>query len=322
MAKKQRSVSSAFVTGLFVLTGAIVVVATIIWLGANQFLKEQVFYVTYFESSVEGMEKGSAVKYQGVPCGRIADIRVAPDGRLVEVVMQLDPNIKISDSMRINPAMSGIAGGKFLQLHFPSADMANRNPELSFKPQFPLIKSSPSSLEEISIAAQKVFNNLMDLQVGEISMESLKFLSTTTAFFQSDTLKTILNNLMSATQRLDGILAQADTSSVIRNLEYTSMSLYESSLELKATSQNLNSQITNMKLPYYLERAYNQYDSTLINTNKLMNNVGYRAESALLNLQETFDELKKTNKALQNSLNAISDNPSAVFFSNPPQKEK
>ncbi len=322
MAKKQRSISSAFVTGLFVLTGAVVVIATIIWLGANQFLKEQVFYVTYFESSVEGMEKGSAVKYQGVPCGRISDIRVAPDGRLVEVVMQLDPKIEITDSMRVNPAMSGIAGGKFLQLHFPSQDMAAKHPVLNFKPQYPLIKSSPSSLEEISLAAQKVFNNLMDLQVGQISTESLRFLSTTTSFFQSDTLKRILVNLMDATNRLDGILAQADTSSVIRNLENTSMGLYQSSLELLASSQNLNNQIENMKLPYYMEKAYSQYDSTMHNTNRLMNNVGYRAESALLNLNETFEGLKKTNKALQNSLNAISDNPSAVFFSNPPAKEK
>ena len=51
------------------------------WLSANKFLKEQIYYVTYFDGSVEGLNVGSPVKYQGVPCGAVQALEVAPDGK-------------------------------------------------------------------------------------------------------------------------------------------------------------------------------------------------------------------------------------------------
>jgi phospholipid/cholesterol/gamma-HCH transport system substrate-binding protein len=153
---------SPFLIGIFVLSAIVLSVSVIIWLGANQFLKERVFYVTYIDGSVEGIEKGSAVKYQGVPCGKIDDIKVAPDGRLVEIIMQIDDKIKINENLRVRTALAGLAGGKFLELHYPeNPEMALLHPPLNFRKPYPVINSAPSSLAEISIAAQKVMNNLL-----------------------------------------------------------------------------------------------------------------------------------------------------------------
>ena len=58
-----------------------VVVVFILWLGMVQYFQEGRKYVAFFDESVQGLQKDSAVKYRGVDIGRVEDIRVAPDGR-------------------------------------------------------------------------------------------------------------------------------------------------------------------------------------------------------------------------------------------------
>jgi len=69
--------TTSFFIGLFVLLGVIAIVGSIIWLGSSQFMKERKFYVTYVDGSVQGLEQGGAVKYQGVPVGNIKKIDIA-----------------------------------------------------------------------------------------------------------------------------------------------------------------------------------------------------------------------------------------------------
>ncbi|MEJ5245319.1 MAG: MlaD family protein [Bacteroidota bacterium] len=323
MAIRSRKINSSFLIGLFVVTGTIILVGFLIWMGATQFLKEQTFYVTYFDGSIEGLEPGSAVKYLGVPCGRVQKVQVAPDGRLVEVIMNIDEKITISDSLRVKAEMAGIAGGKFLQLFIPTdPQMFEMNPKITFKPPYTLIKSAPSGIEEITLAARDVMNNIMKLQFAEISKGTINFLDATTKFFTSPELNKIVEELAQSSEKLNAVLTKADTSSVISNLTYTSYKLNETVNELKNFSMMLNSEFEKMQLPYYVSKIYEKYDSTMVNTNRSISTITYRMQTILFGLNETFEELRQTNRALQRSLRAITDNPSQIFLSEPPPPEK
>lgn len=323
MAIRSRKINSSFLIGLFVVTGTIILVGFLIWMGATQFLKEQTFYVTYFDGSIEGLEPGSAVKYLGVPCGRVQKVQVAPDGRLVEVIMNIDEKITISDSLRVKAEMAGIAGGKFLQLFIPTdPQMFEMNPKITFNPPYTLIKSAPSGIEEITLAARDVMNNIMKLQFAEISKGTINFLDATTKFFTSPELNKIVEELAQSSERLNAVLTKADTSSVISNLTYTSYKLNETVNELKNFSMMLNSEFEKMQLPYYVSKVYEKYDSTMVNTNRSISTITYRMQTILFGLNETFEELRQTNRALQRSLRAITDNPSQIFLSEPPPPEK
>lgn len=323
MAIRSRKINSSFLIGLFVVTGTIILVGFLIWMGATQFLKEQTFYVTYFDGSIEGLEPGSAVKYLGVPCGRVQRVQVAPDGRLVEVIMNIDEKITISDSLRVKAEMAGIAGGKFLQLFIPSdPQMFDMHPKINFNPPYTLIKSAPSGIEEITLAARDVMNNIMKLQFAEISKGTINFLDATTKFFTSPELNKIVEELAQSSERLNAVLAQADTSNIITNLSYSSYKLNETVNELKHFSTMLNTELEKMQLPYYVSRIYEKYDSTMVNTNRSISTITYRMQTILFGLNETFEELRQTNRALQRSLRAITDNPSQILLSEPPPPEK
>ena len=96
-----KRVSNAFMIGLFVIVSTVVLIGAVIWLGANKFFKENIYFVTYFDGSIEGLENGSAVKYQGVPVGSVSKIELAPDGKLVQVTMQIKRKIDLRDNMRV-----------------------------------------------------------------------------------------------------------------------------------------------------------------------------------------------------------------------------
>ena len=122
---RTRKITSAFFIGLFVISGTLIAIGAVIWLGASRFFEERNIYVTYFDGSIEGLESGSAVKYLGVEVGNVSKIGVAPDGKLIEVLFQIDKKIGVTDNLRVKLEIIGISGRKFLQLHFPGERKSN-----------------------------------------------------------------------------------------------------------------------------------------------------------------------------------------------------
>ncbi len=63
--------------GGFVLGALALVVAALVMLGSGRFFRHADEFVLYFGGSVNGLEKGAAVKYRGVPVGAVSDILLA-----------------------------------------------------------------------------------------------------------------------------------------------------------------------------------------------------------------------------------------------------
>lgn len=75
--------------GFFVIAGAAVGLAAIVWFGASRLTRETIAAYAFFDESVSGLELGSPVKFRGVTIGRVSDIKTAPDRRHVEVKAEL-----------------------------------------------------------------------------------------------------------------------------------------------------------------------------------------------------------------------------------------
>lgn len=327
--KKYRKSDNSFIIGLFVIIGSALVIGAIIWLGANQFLKEQNYYVTYFEGSVEGLESGSAVKYLGVPVGSVRKISVATDGKLVEVTMQVDPKIEIEDSLRVKVEMAGIAGGKFLQLYYPSNELGLYSyPKLDFETPYDVIKSAPSEIQEITLAMRDVMANLKQLEVNKISKGTIDFLNasekmmeSTDKFLGSEKLQGIIASLYNSSVELESILEKANNVTVLEDISVTSKNLVRSSEQLDNFVGKLNSEVDSINIKNYFDRAFNSFDTTMLKSQKTIDIIGYRTENLLFSINETFEQLKVTNKELQKALRLISDNPSQILLSEPPQED-
>jgi len=65
---------SYFKVGIFVIIGAVLIVTGIIVFGAGKFLKEKIIIESYFDQSVQGLEVGAPLKFQGVKVGNVSEI--------------------------------------------------------------------------------------------------------------------------------------------------------------------------------------------------------------------------------------------------------
>jgi len=316
-------ITGSFLIGLFVIIGFGLLVGTIIWLGKTQFLEDTKFYVTYFDGSVEGLETGSPVKYLGVPVGTVHRVKVAPDGKMIEIIMQIDKSLDVDTNLRVKAEMAGLAGGKFLQLNYLSSiEMMNAYPKLTFEPEYEVIRSTPSGFEEIEIAMKEVMNNLRLLQVAEISNETLRFLESASYFFENEELFQIVAKLNDASIKFDNILLKADSSHFIVNIENSSLKLLKTSEELLDFGNQLNKQLADLQLTNKVDRAFAQFDSTIYGTRKIINVLGTRTEDILFTLNETLYQLQNTNKELRKAIRVYTDNPGQLLLSQPPPKEK
>jgi hypothetical protein len=151
--------------GLFVLSGVVLALCALVFLGVESLRNDHVRYHTYFDEPVQGLNIGAPIEFRGVKVGQVADIRIAPDRRHVDVVLALftdnlrglgiaegtdedDTRMNVPADLRVLMALQGVTGQKTLQIDFvdPTRTPA---PALPFTPDKNYIPSAPSMITKI-----------------------------------------------------------------------------------------------------------------------------------------------------------------------------
>ncbi|MCA1791904.1 MAG: MlaD family protein, partial [Thioalkalivibrio sp.] len=93
--------------GLFMIGAILLSVIAVVALASGTFRKQSTF-ISYFGESVNGLEIGAPVKFQGVPVGQVTNllIQIEPVDKTFEVPVQYDIDLTLLTS----------AGGTFVQL--------------------------------------------------------------------------------------------------------------------------------------------------------------------------------------------------------------
>ncbi|MEJ2039116.1 MAG: MlaD family protein, partial [Desulfosarcinaceae bacterium] len=174
------SLKTKFSVGLFLVIGIAIVIVAVIWLGMSGYLEKGRFYVSYFNESVQGLDKDSPVKYRGVSIGRVTRIIVAPDGRLIEVVMKIESDIELQQQAKdIVAQLSavGITGLMFIEMDRNPPGGVDHSPVLDFEPPYPVIPTRPSEISKFFQGVQEVFDTLRALDTRTISKEVIAVLN-------------------------------------------------------------------------------------------------------------------------------------------------
>jgi ABC-type transporter Mla subunit MlaD len=146
--------------GFFVLVALVVVLATSVFFIQRLKRRPAIGMVTYTTENVFGLDVSSAVRLQGVPVGRVTDIRVDPKGTIVEIDFEvfLDRLANIGLDIRRLRTITDV-GGMFPNLRaqlmgnpitgeaYLLLDQRSNAPEpmkLGFKPDRPYVPSVPS----------------------------------------------------------------------------------------------------------------------------------------------------------------------------------
>jgi phospholipid/cholesterol/gamma-HCH transport system substrate-binding protein len=210
--------SSKFLIGLFVITGLMIGAIIIIWAGASDLFMKGSTYVSYFDESVQGLQNDSAVKYRGVEIGKVESIKVAPDYRLIEVVMKINLSGDLQKQTVSQLRTTGITGIVFIELDRIKPGEQLDFQTVNFKTNYPIIPSRSSDITKLLADANKIMQSVKEIDFKGIS-----------------------DQLKNTTKAIETFLAGKHTNNIMTNLDSTSVSIDQSMENLRVTMEKLQS---------------------------------------------------------------------------------
>lgn len=214
--------------GAFVLIVVFAAFGAVLWLGRVEFRQNLEPYYIFFKGSVAGLGRGATVQYNGIPVGRVGDIRVDQDNiGQIQVTVLIDSNlVEIKTDARAYLDTNILSGVSTIQL----TGGTQQAPILQPRPGHSraIIKVGQTELEAVKASLPELLgdlrqtshhlNQLLDDKNRQAVADSLQNIQTVTASFadRSREVGVLVDNTNAAVAELTSLLRHVDESYVAR----------------------------------------------------------------------------------------------------------
>jgi len=187
--------------GLFMIGAVVLTVGGVAVLASGAWIEERSTFISYFSESVNGLEPGAAVKFQGVPVGTVTELLIQIDqsDKTFQVPIQYDVDLtrlttesgtfvpldqaevlrrQIADGLRAQLQMESLVTG---QLYIELTYRADASPPpLEARPTpYPEIPTTPSLLAAFGTEAGSVVADVLEIlfrlneMLNEVDMQGI-----------------------------------------------------------------------------------------------------------------------------------------------------
>ncbi len=289
-----------FRLGLFVIFGIITFFIGLFLFGLAEMFEPTIRCQTLFNESVQGLEVGSAVKFKGVPVGKVSHISIMPSNKTIKVDMEiklsaidftnkktiskLNPmeevrkllNKEINDGLRTRLEMAGITGMKYIECdYYISSKKSNKKNRNNEDEKYIFIPSTPSLFSDLKTSVSDVFVKISQIEPQIIAKDMREILQSIKTLLE----KGKVNNILS---------------------------------DMSETSANLKESTSNIKEAFTKEtmsKSINNFNASMSSITKLSEKleeeiasiqVAQRSELAQEVMKEAIETLKKTSLSIEN----------------------
>lgn len=178
--------------GAFLIGAVVIIIAGLAVLASATWFQNRSTFVSYFSESINGLEYGAPVKFQGVPIGTVTDLEIQIDrvGKTFQVPVQYEIDLKklqtvrgsfvdlrnpavraeqIADGLRVTLQMESLVTGQlYLQLSYnPDATLPELEPRAT---RFPELPTTPSLMAALGTGAGSVVADVVKMlrQVNDL----------------------------------------------------------------------------------------------------------------------------------------------------------
>lgn len=235
----------------------------------------------------------------------------------------------VTEGLRVRLASQGVTGTAYLEVDF--LDPA-RNPPLDiiWKPKHLYIPSAPSVITRLSQSVDEVFQRIQqanieeilynldaflqaatsevkDAQVASIRQESIQLLSelrdtnrSLQALLERVTIVPILNNLQTATERINQVVTRLDTLLQNEHIQQTMLNFAQASEQIKLASQELPETIA------FAKNAFRRVDNLITSQQQ--------------DITAMIEDLRLASSSLRDLTDNAKRYPAQVLFGAPPPR--
>jgi phospholipid/cholesterol/gamma-HCH transport system substrate-binding protein len=282
-----------------------------VWVGASKYFQEGTIFVTYFDESVQGLQIDSSVKYRGVDIGRVMKIGVAPDNRLVEVVMKIEFRGNVVRDTVAKLRTAGITGIVFVELERRKPEDIKLSPKIDFPTRYPVIQSLPSDIKQIFSAVDSIMEKIKQIDFKGISNQLIDTTKAVEIFVGGDRMKRILSNieytvanLESATDKVNDIMTEGIIEDVVAEAK-------DAIKEAKTVITRVKTEVDSLNVAETTGKA-----------NRLIENINKKMNTAATEITVTSENLRRVSETLENLMERLSADPSELIFSVPPTQKR
>jgi phospholipid/cholesterol/gamma-HCH transport system substrate-binding protein len=290
--------TSKFMVGLFVTLGGILTVVAIIWVGATKYFEKGDRYITYFDESVQGLQKDSIVKYRGVEVGRVEQIRVAPDNKLIGVVMKISLRENLPQTTITQLKVAGITGMVFVELDRQKKGEAEQSPKLTFPSEYPVIPSRPSEIAKIMGGVGTVVDKISQVDTRGVFDQVKSTAAQIEIFFRGRDMEAIIANVKGLTANLKNSTERIDKLLAAGRMDEVMLEARDALKEARTLLAAVQEEIKGLNLREALGKT----------------------QAIAREVKATSENLRETTETLDSFVGRINDRPSDLLFGQPPKK--
>jgi len=325
--------------GLFVTVGVSIGLIAVIWIGAFKYFEKGVIYVTYFNESVQGLQTDSAVKYRGVEVGRVEKIRVAPDSKLIEVVMKINLRGELEREYVAQLKAAGITGIVFVELDRKKPGEPDLSPQITFAAEYPIVASKPSDMSQIVSSVQVILEDLKKIDTAGISNQ---IKSTLTG------VETTLDQLKGVIGTVNNALAQGGLEDLLREVKHTlgkvqdlvssaekeiqALNLPKTGAHLEMTTARIEQIISSGEIENIMTEAHGTVaklngvieglDRMIAGLDRRIEGLDRRGVAVTKDIKVTSENLKRASESLEMLVERVYARPSDLLFGEPPPQRR
>jgi len=229
--------------GVFLVGAMALSILAVAMLASNAWFERRTTFIAYFPESVNGLETGAPVKFQGVPVGTVSDIMIEinQQDKTFQVPVKFDIDLprltthlgtyinlgdtivlrqQIENGLRAQLQMESIVTGLlYIELAYRSDSTPPRLANAS--DEYPEIPTSPSLmaaigggagsvLSEVMKILNRVNNMLSDVNMAEINRAVVQSSNAIEDLVSSPEIKRVLRDIPGMTEQLNKTMAEVE----------------------------------------------------------------------------------------------------------------
>lgn len=318
--------------GVFIIGGLALAVIGVVTLASTSWFDRPSTFISYFGESVNGLEVGAPVKFQGVPVGQVTDllIQIELRDKTFQVPVQYDIDVtrltsaagtfvqlndegvlrqQIADGLRAQLQMESLVTG---QLYIELAYRENAQaPELERRPtRYPEIPTTPSVLAAFGT------------QAGSMVGDVLKVLFRVNEMLEEVNMQELNRSVVASAQAVERMAEAPELRVALAEVPEMSARFNSTLAEMELLAERLGGAIdpmqqqiagTNEELVLTLQTMRQVLEETrrVISADS---GIGYEMEGAMASLKSASD-------ALRSLILSLERNPDMLIRGRPPTRE-
>ena len=314
------SIKTKFTVGLFVIVGFAMVIIAVIWLGMSHYFEKGNYYVAYFDESVQGLDRDSPVKYMGVCIGRVDGIGVAPDAKLIQVVLKIETDLELDDRVVAQLKSVGITGIMYVEIEKKGTGKPDLSPQIDFPAKYPVIATKPSGIKRFMEGMADVLSQIRDMDTKGIAEKLKSTLDQINRSIQEARIKELSSDARSSLVRAGQIMDSLEKAS--SSINTLAVNADNAVSRFNKTTARIDRIVVENEKGF--TEAVSDFKSSIKKANIMLQNgtdLIRGSEDRLGNLQRhllvTLQHLEKASDNLNRFVELIADQPSQLILGEP-----